>query len=518
MIIALQTLIYYRQSLLAAIDRALKPYYRRLSLAFLGNAEDSEEEDADDQVFSEFDDEKGVIFFPPVYAQRYASVSDCLMDERWRGKLEKVVDIGYHDLSFIKYLKEVPGVCQILGVDIESLPLKCSSDVLDDYNSRRESPLQITLFQGNAADPDYRLIGCDAVIAIEMIEHMLPHDLERLVHTVFGFIKPWIAVFTTPNGDFNVLFKALEKNGLRRLDHFFEWSREQFNDWCSNIVTRYPIYTVTCKGIGPGPPGTLHYGCCSQLALFINKDYHKQPDLNINSLALVPRHNPEPLNDLYDCWDSTDSLHDMEPIEAPNGLNCSTFQVKKFSKTAQNLMAKNKNDSLVHTREVVDEIRNLTKALKFNKCIANLSDDTNIWSNINWGDNAPYWNEYYKVVREFHCPFEAKSEECRILDLISDEINRIIDTQFEDDLSCDTNRVEIPLNHLMTVVQHITEDVGQVRDILEWNGYEIVNDVVIYSRLVVGTTSVTTHDDEWQDNDSLSDVITIKTKSSLNTT
>lgn len=87
------------------------------------------------------------------------------------------------------------------------------------------------LFQGNAADPDYRLIGCDAVVAIEMIEHMLPHDLDRLVHTVFGFIKPWIVIFTTPNADFNVLFKALEKNGLRRWDHLFEWTREQFHDW-----------------------------------------------------------------------------------------------------------------------------------------------------------------------------------------------------------------------------------------------------------------------------------------------
>lgn len=55
---------------------------------------------------------------------------------------------------------------------------------------------------------------------------------------------------------------------------------------CSNIVTRYPQYTVTYKGIGPGPTGTVHFGCCSQLALFVAKEYQKQPDLNINSLAL----------------------------------------------------------------------------------------------------------------------------------------------------------------------------------------------------------------------------------------
>lgn len=52
-------------------------------------------------------------------------------------------------------------------------------------------------------------------------------------------------------------------------------------------MARYPQYTVSCKGIGPGPLGTEHLGCCSQMALFVAKDYRKQPELNLNSLALV---------------------------------------------------------------------------------------------------------------------------------------------------------------------------------------------------------------------------------------
>lgn len=512
MIIALQTLVFFRESLLSALDSLLRPYYKHLTLAFTRSGNVLEDEESDDQVFAEYDDEKGVVFFPPMYAQRYAAVSDWLMDDRWCGKLEKVVDFGHHDMSFIKYLKEVPGIRYILGVDIETIPLRCSSDLLggDEYSPKRESPLQVTLFQGNAADPDYRLIGCDAVVAIEMIEHMLPHDLERLVHTVFGFIKPWIVIFTTPNADFNVLFKALEKNGLRRMDHFFEWTREQFNDWCSNIVVRYPNYTVTCQGIGPGPPGTLHLGCCSQLSLFISKNYHKQADLNINSLALVENApSPNNFSDLFGCCDS--SVGTRQEVERGTSrtkqrLNCSTLQVKKFSKTTQNLMAKNKIDSLVHTREVVDEIRHLTKTLNFNK-FSRPEDGSHIWNNINWGDNAPYWNQYYKIVRECIYPFEAKSEEARMLDLISEEINRLIDMQYDEEFSVDVNRLEIPLTQLMTVVHHITTDIDRVRDLLEWNGYEVVNDVVIHSRLVVDNTSVATHDEDWPDNETLSDVI-----------
>ncbi|KAH9645783.1 hypothetical protein HF086_012510 [Spodoptera exigua] len=397
MIVALQTLVFFRESLLSALDRFLRPYYKHLTLAFTRSGNVLEDEESDDEVFAEYDDEKGVVFFPPVYAQRYAAVSDLLMDERWCGKLEKVVDFGHHDMSFIKYLKEVPGIRYILGVDIETIPLRCSSDLLsgDEYSPKRESPLQVTLFQGNAADPDYRLIGCDAVIAIEMIEHMLPHDLERLVHTVFGFIKPWVVIFTTPNADFNVLFKALEKNGLRRMDHFFEWTREQFND-CDILV-----------------------------------------------------------------WESSvDTKQEIEhgaTLAKPETLNCTTLQVKKFSKTTQNLMAKNKIDSLVHTREVVNEIRHLTKTLNLNK-FSRPEDGHHIWSNINWGENAPYWNQYYKIVKEYIYPFEV-----RILDLISEEINRLIDMQYDEEFSVDMNRLEIPLSHLMTVVQHITDDVDRVR-------------------------------------------------------
>ncbi|XP_052754610.1 uncharacterized protein LOC113522915 [Galleria mellonella] len=587
MIIALQALIFFRESLLTAINRLLRPYYKHF-LSLNRDENTSDNEDFEDHVFAEFDDEKGVVFYPPVYAQRYAAVSDCLMDERWCGKLEKVVDLGYHDISFIKYLKEVPGIKCILGVDIESIPLRCSSDIfaIDEYSLKREKPLQVILFQGNAADPDYRLIGCDAVVAIEMIEHMLPHDLERLVHTVFGFIKPWIAVFTTPNSDFNVLFKALEKNGLRRLDHFFEWSREQFHDWCSNIVSRYPQYTVSCKGVGPGPPGTLHYGCCSQLAVFISKEYHKQQDLNLNSLALVanaPKYNDA--SDMIGTWEypgSPESQTKNKMLCLPNSsesitelvfseqscitilispsfsmasleyrdkilqcnldfevgrnflmfddemyfnvlvprrklanrvyviedvtsrLNCTTLQVKKFSKTTQNMMLKNRFDSIVHTRQVVDEIQHLTKMLNFDKESIN-KEHNGTWCNINWGDNAPYWNQYYKVVREYNYPFENKSEECRILDLISEEMNRLIDIQYDEECSLDVNKFEIPIDQLMRVVEHITDDVDRVKDLLEWNGYEVVGDTVIHSRIVVDSGSVPTHDDDWQDNDTFSD-------------
>ncbi|XP_045761580.1 uncharacterized protein LOC123864895 isoform X2 [Maniola jurtina] len=514
MIIAFQALLFFRETFVTVIERFLGPYYRKLSLSLKFRSDEEDDNESDDHVFAEYDDEKGVVFYPPVYVQRYAAVSDCLMDERWCGKLEKVVDLGYHDMSFIRYLKDVPGIKQILGVDIESIPLRCSSDLLgcDNYIAKRENPLQVTLFQGNAADPDYRLIGCDAVVAIEMIEHMLPHDLERLIHTVFGFIKPWVAIFTTPNGDVNVLFKALQKNGLRRLDHMFEWSREQFHDWCSNIVARYPEYTVSCKGIGPGPPDTLHLGCCSQLALFVAKDYTKQPDLDLNTLALVAKtSSPNNLSHIIDNWESPDSTIENNMICAPPRLNCSTFLVKKFSKATQNLMAKNKMDSYVHTHEIVNLIRHLTNMLNFNKEHVG-RDFEGTWCNINWGTNAPYWNQYYRIVREYRYPFEVKTDETRIVDLITEEINRLVDMEYDEELTLDMHKLEIPVSQLMRAVEHITTDVDKVKELLVWNGYEVEDNLVIHSRLKMDDISEVSQGDDWQE-DSISDWDTTEVRS-----
>lgn len=64
--------------------------------------------------------------------------------------------------------------------------------------------------------------------SIFRIEHLYPETLTDLPYNIFGYIKPQVAIMTTPNADFNVLFN---KPGFRHYDHKFEWTREQFQDW-----------------------------------------------------------------------------------------------------------------------------------------------------------------------------------------------------------------------------------------------------------------------------------------------
>lgn len=62
------------------------------------------------------------------------------------------------------------------------------------------------------------------------IEHLHLDVLDAVPYTVFEFIRPMLAVFTTPNVEFNVLFPNFNTQ-FRHDDHKFEWTRKQFNDW-----------------------------------------------------------------------------------------------------------------------------------------------------------------------------------------------------------------------------------------------------------------------------------------------
>ncbi|KAK9700563.1 hypothetical protein QE152_g31182 [Popillia japonica] len=224
-------------------------------------------------------------FDPPLFRQRYLAVQQILLNQNWKSQIKKVIDFGCSELNFFKYLKHLYDVNEIICVDI-------NEDILNDnlfkvhpltvdYLKRRPNQLKVNVLVGNVAQPDARLLGTDAVIAIELIEHLYPDTLEALPYNIFHYIKPLLAIFTTPNYEFNSLFPNTEV--FRNRDHKFEWTREQFQSWALNITTRFPNYTVQFDGVGPGPEGSESVGYCTQVAVFLK---HSDED---EQLSEVPR-------------------------------------------------------------------------------------------------------------------------------------------------------------------------------------------------------------------------------------
>ncbi|XP_028515954.1 small RNA 2'-O-methyltransferase isoform X2 [Exaiptasia diaphana] len=238
----------------------------------------SEEEESSDvqeahsqQKNTEEEAESSISFNPPVYRQRYQVVSE--MVKKYEAK--KVLDFGCAEAKLLRALirnDTIKMEC-LVGVDIDGELLKENARMIDpllcDWLNIRETPFTVSMFQGSISEADDRFCDFDLISCVEIIEHLIPEHLEKMPAVVFGQLSPKVVIVTTPNADFNVLFPNLE--GFRHWDHKFEWTRQEFEKWSSCQASKYG-YNVTFQGIGEGPEGTDHLGCCSQMALFEKKE------------------------------------------------------------------------------------------------------------------------------------------------------------------------------------------------------------------------------------------------------
>jgi len=265
-----------------------------------GLFEDGQEENQRESYYEEGTEEDATkghdlhekrFFNEPLYCQRYQFVMDLLAQDRWKRHLRRLVDVGANDCSFLFRLRNSGGMRymrEVIALDVDQDELiyggqrtvSLMSASLYRDQKRPFYPCDVYHMAGSIADKDVRLKAVDAVVAIEIIEHLSPTDLERFPQTVFGHMRPKVAVITTPNSDFNVLFGPSFEGPFRHWDHKFEFTRDQFQNWAKNIIRRYPDYDVEFDGVGFAPAGDgkdlasrEHLGPCSQIAVFLRKDF-----------------------------------------------------------------------------------------------------------------------------------------------------------------------------------------------------------------------------------------------------
>ncbi|XP_001636362.3 small RNA 2'-O-methyltransferase [Nematostella vectensis] len=212
----------------------------------------------------------GPKFDPPVYRQRYHRVIEVVKEH----KAKRVLDFGCAEAKMLRSLiNSTTNIEELVGVDIDRDLLEDSifriRPLTTDYLTPRPHPLAVSLYQGSISKADDRFCDFDVVACIEIVEHLVPEHLEAMPAVLLGQLSPLVAIVTTPNADFNVLFPDLV--GFRHWDHKFEWTRAEFKDWATSQADKFG-YSVTFEGIGSGPSGTEHLGCCSQMALFIKQD------------------------------------------------------------------------------------------------------------------------------------------------------------------------------------------------------------------------------------------------------
>jgi 3' terminal RNA ribose 2'-O-methyltransferase Hen1 len=176
----------------------------------------------------------------------------------------RVLDLGCGEGRLLADLLADPSFTEIVGCDVSprSLDVAARRLRLDRLGERGQG--RIRLVQGALTYTDDRLVGYDAAVLSEVVEHIDPPRLDAVGRAVFGHAQPGTVVVTTPNAEYNVRWDALPAGRFRHPDHRFEWSRADFAGWARRVAERYG-YLVRLLPVGPVDP---ELGPPTQLAVF----------------------------------------------------------------------------------------------------------------------------------------------------------------------------------------------------------------------------------------------------------
>lgn len=179
-------------------------------------------------------------------------------------KVESVADVGCGEGRLLKRLALDARFNRILGLDVSSNALKWAADRIDRLNLPQARRSRVTLGLGSVVYRDDRLVGFDAAVLVEVIEHIDPSRLPAFESSLFAHARPARVVITTPNAEYNATWATLPAGRFRHRDHRFEWTRAEFEGWSSGVAERRG-YRVAFRTIGPVDPVL---GSPTQMALF----------------------------------------------------------------------------------------------------------------------------------------------------------------------------------------------------------------------------------------------------------
>jgi 3' terminal RNA ribose 2'-O-methyltransferase Hen1 len=174
----------------------------------------------------------------------------------------RVVDLGCGEGHYLRALLAEPAITNLLGVDVSVRALERAGQRLGLERLSDHQRARVHLRQSSVTYRDDALAGYDAILLVEVVEHLEPDRLGSLEANVFGAARPAHVVLTTPNAEFNVRYELA--GSLRHPDHRFEWTRAKLAEWCEAVAARHG-YRVTFRGVGELD---ADLGAPTQLALF----------------------------------------------------------------------------------------------------------------------------------------------------------------------------------------------------------------------------------------------------------
>jgi 3' terminal RNA ribose 2'-O-methyltransferase Hen1 len=235
----------------------------RTAVARLAEVDDSEPEQLDNAT-----DPAVVVDEPDRPVSLALQRHDAVLAALHAAGARRVADLGCGDGALLRKLLDDPAFTEVLGADVSARALLAAGrrlklDTMPDRQRER-----LTVIQSSLTYRDVRLRGYDAVVLMEVVEHIDPPRLPTLGDVVFGDAAPTTVVLTTPNAEHNVRYDALPADAFRHRDHRFEWTRQEFQDWAAQVCAAYR-YSVRFLPVGTDDP---EVGPPTQLAVFTRRE------------------------------------------------------------------------------------------------------------------------------------------------------------------------------------------------------------------------------------------------------
>jgi 3' terminal RNA ribose 2'-O-methyltransferase Hen1 len=215
----------------------------------------------DRQIDEVEDDAEGTA--TPLKVHRLETVMDVVHEVGAR----RVVDLGCGEGYYLRALVADPAITEVVGVDVSPRVLAKAERRLNPDRLSDHQRAKVSLRQSSVTYRDDQLAGFDAILLVEVIEHLEPDRIESLEGSVFAAARPSHVIVTTPNREYNSLY-GMAVDEFRHRDHRFEWTRAEFGAWAEGVASRQG-YRVSFRTIGDVHP---EVGPPTQLALFSRED------------------------------------------------------------------------------------------------------------------------------------------------------------------------------------------------------------------------------------------------------
>ncbi len=181
---------------------------------------------------------------------------------------KRVVDMGCGEGHLVRRLLQDPTYTEVVAADVSPRALDVTTRRLALERMPDSQRARLRILQSSLMYGDERLVGLDAMVLQEVVEHVDLSRLPSLEHNVFVRARPGAVVVTTPNRDHNGRFPGLAEGRLRHRDHRFEWTRAEFAEWTARVCDRHG-YRVGISWVGEEDE---RLGAPTQLALFRRVD------------------------------------------------------------------------------------------------------------------------------------------------------------------------------------------------------------------------------------------------------